>query len=221
MRAPSTPEAEEYVGLKFVDRPGASARSPLVVLVHGRAGNRDVMWSFERAIPPGAAVVAFEAFLPDPVGGYSWWDFLAPGSKREAIASAAKRLSFAVERFIDLEGLEPSQVVALGFSQGAVLLSSAVLSGDLNLAGLGLLAGLVPTPHEPPQILGSPKVFVAHGTKDDVIEVARARQGVELLRKLGLEVTYVEDEVGHKVGIEGTRALKSWMYGVLGERVLA
>ena len=163
MRAPSTPEAEEYVGLRFVDRPGVSARAPLVVFVHGRAGNRDVMWSFERAVPSSAAIVAFEAFLPDKVGGFSWWDFEAPGSKREAIRTAAKRLSFALERFIDLEGLEPSHIVALGFSQGAVLLSSAMLAGDLSLSGLGLLAGLVPTPEGETHVLGSPKVFVAHG----------------------------------------------------------
>lgn len=217
MRAPSTPEAEEFVGLKFVDRPGASSRSPLVVLVHGRAGNREVMWSFERAVPPEAAIVAFEGFLPDPLGGFSWWDFQAPGSKRAAITSAAKRLSFALERFIELEGLEPSRTVGLGFSQGAVLLSDAVLSGELSLSGLGLLAGLVPTPEVKPHIAGAPpKVFVAHGTKDEVITIARARQGVDLLRSLGLDVTYVEDDVAHKVGIEGTRALKAWLSGVLG-----
>lgn len=216
MRLPSTPAAEEHVGLRFLSRPGAHARAPLVVFVHGRAGNREVMWSFERAVPTAAAVVAFEAFLPDPLGGFSWWDFEAPGSKREAIRSASKRLSFALERFVDLEGLEPSHTVALGFSQGAVLLSDAMLAGEVALDGLGLLAGLVPTPEEKPHVIGHPRVLVAHGVSDEVIRVERARQGVELLRSLGLDVTYVEDAVGHKVGIEGTRALKAWLHEVLG-----
>ena len=76
---------------------------------------------------------------------------------------------------------------------------------------------MVPTPEGETHVLGSPKVFVAHGTKDDVITVDRARQSVKLLRELGLDVTYIEDEVAHKVGILGTRALKTWLYGALGE----
>lgn len=217
MRVPSTPAAEEYVGLKFIERPGASSRSPLVILVHGRAGSREVMWSFDRCIPKGAAVVSFEAFLPDPLGGFSWWDFESTTSRREVITAASKRLSFALERYIDHEGLLPSHLVALGFSQGAVLLSVAMLNGDIAFDGVGLLAGFVPKPEVPPSVKGHPKVFVAHGTKDEVITVARARQGVAILEALGLEVTSVEDEVGHKVGIAGTRALKSWLFSTLGE----
>ena len=88
MRIQSTTAAEEYVGLSFINRPGASARSPLVVLVHGRAGSREVMWSFDRCIPKGAAVVAFQGFLADPIGGFSWWDLEGSGSKRDAIRAA-------------------------------------------------------------------------------------------------------------------------------------
>jgi phospholipase/carboxylesterase len=54
-------------------------------------------------------------------------------------------------------------------------------------------------------------VFIAHGTQDEVIAIERARKGAEYLRQLGLEVTFVEDSVGHKVGIQGTRELKRWM----------
>lgn len=217
MRIPSTPAAEEHVGLSFVNRPGASARSPLVALVHGRAGNREVMWSFDRCIPKGVAVVSFQAHLPDPIGGFSWWDFEGTESKREAISAASKRVSYALERFIDLEGLAPSGTVALGFSQGAVLLASGVLLGDLALDGLGLLAGFAPRPDGPAVLRGHPKVFIAHGTKDEVISIERARHSASLFRGLGLDVTVAEDDVGHKVGIEGTRALKTWLFGVLGE----
>ena len=217
MRIPSTTAAEEYVGLSFINRPGSSARSPLVVLVHGRAGSREVMWSFDRCIPKGAAVVAFQGFLADPIGGFSWWDLEGSGSKRDAISAASKRLSFALERFVELEGLEPSCTVALGFSQGAVLLACALLFGDVALNGLGLLAGFAPKPDGAVAVRGSPKVLIAHGTKDEVISIERARQSAALFGGLGLDVTLVEDEVGHKVGVEGTRALKAWLFGVLGE----
>ncbi len=173
------------------------------------------MWSFERCVPHGAGIVAFEGFLPDAIGGFSWWDMTAEGPKRGAIAAAASRVSFALERFIDLQGLAPSRIVALGFSQGGVLLSSAVLAGELEVAGLGVLAGLVPKADGGPRVRGCPKVFMAHGTKDEVIPIERARHGAETLRALSLDVCLVEDDVGHKVGIEGTRALKAWLHAVL------
>ena len=47
--------------------------------------------------------------------------------------------------------------------------------------------------------------------------IERARQSAALFGGLGLDVTLVEDDVGHKVGVEGTRALKTWLFGVLGE----
>ena len=219
MRRISTPQEEAYVGLKFIQREGRDACAPLVIFVHGRAGTRQVMWFFEQCLPNGASIVAFEAFLPDPLGGFSWWDFETPESKKDQIARAAKQLSLAIERFITLGSLTPSKVIALGFSQGAVLLSSAMLSGDIALDGLGVLAGLVPKPDGPTYIHDKPQIFIAHGIKDEVIQVERARLGVELLRELGLHVTYIEEGVGHKVGIDGTRGLKHWVFKLLGEPI--
>jgi phospholipase/carboxylesterase len=103
----------------------------------------------------------------------------------------------------------------MGFSQGAALLSAALLSGKLSADGVALLAGFVVEP-DTTALTCRPRIFVAHGTRDDVIRVERARKGVERLRGLGLDVVYIEDDVSHKVGIEGTRALKSWLHAVIG-----
>ena len=215
MRSPSTQEQEEFVGLRFIHRPAASVDAPLIVLVHGRAGNGQVMWTFERALPPDCWVVSFEAFLPDALGGFSWWEMNTTAPVRPAILRARDRLCYAIERYIELEGLRPSSKVALGFSQGSVLLSSAVLTGSLALDGLGILAGVAYEGEEAPRLLSLPQIFIAHGIQDEVLSVEKARSGAERLRALGLSVTYVEEDVGHKVGIEGTRALKEWLTGPL------
>jgi phospholipase/carboxylesterase len=216
MRHTSTPEEEEFVGLKFLYRPGASRGSPLLVLVHGRAGAREVIWPFERSAPEGVAVVSFQAFLPDPLGGFSWWDIASREDRTEAIASAGKRVAFAIERIVELYDSEPSRLCVVGFSQGSALLSFAVLSGNLRVDGLGILAGFVARPRTPTALLGSPAVLIAHGSEDEVVDVEKARAGARFLEGLGLAVTYVEDQVGHKVGIQGTRALKTWFASVLG-----
>jgi len=215
-RHESTPHEETAVGLRFLYRPGAHATAPLVVLVHGRAGDRTVMWMFERSIPADCHVVAFEAFIPDAIGGWSWWDISSPGSKSEAILCAADRLNRALEGFLALYSLTPSHRIGLGFSQGSILVSGVALKGRFEFDGVGVLAGAVFRPIESHGASGKTSFFIAHGSLDQTIPVTQARAGVADLQNLGFLVQYVEEEVGHKVGVQGTRALKGWLMGVLG-----
>lgn len=215
MRHESTTTEESQTGLSFLYRQGASPTAPLVVLVHGRAGNKGVMWTFERCLPEGCHIVSFEAFLPDPIGGWSWWEMTPEGSRREAITHAVARFSRAVGGFCELYSLTPSHALGIGFSQGAVLLSNATLTGATSFEGIALLAGFTLFPSEAPVTSRLRSVFVAHGTADETISVNRARDGVHKLRALGLSVEYIEEDVGHKIGTEGTRALKSWVQGLV------
>lgn len=211
MREVATAEQEEYVGLRFIHRVGADPCAPLVLLVHGRAGTAEVMWAFDRLMPTGCSVVSFQAFLPDALGGFSWWDMASPDPLEPAILRARDKFMFALERYVELFNLRPRKMVALGFSQGSVLLSASVLTNALRLDGLGVLAGFLYKGGDVAALSTKPEVFIAHGSNDEVISVAKARKGVERLRNLGLTVEYVEEEVGHKVGVQGTRALKEWL----------
>ncbi len=217
MRVQSDAIEEEFVGLTFIHRLCGDPTAPLIVLVHGRAGSAQVMWAFDRTLPERANVVSFQAFLPDALGGFSWWDMTSDQPLEPAIMLARDRFHFALDRYLELFSLQPSKVFAAGFSQGSVLLSAAVLTGVIRLDGLGILAGFVSNIGEQRLIQGHPDVFVAHGTADEVLSVEKARKGVERLRSYGLPVTYVEEEgVGHKLGIQGMRALKEWFAGVAG-----
>jgi len=215
MRLQSDSTQEEFVGLKFIHRACGDAQAPLIILVHGRAGNAQVMWAFDRTLPERANVVSFEAFLPDALGGFSWWDMASEQPIEPEIMRARDRLQFAIERYVELFSLQPAKTIALGFSQGSVLLSAAVLTGTLRLDGIGVLAGFVSKVGGPSLIQGHPSVFVAHGDADDVLSVEKARKGVQRLKSYGLSVTYVEEEgVGHKVGVQGMRGLKEWIVQV-------
>jgi phospholipase/carboxylesterase len=214
-RHESTTNEEIVTGLKFLYRAGSSPEAPLIVFIHGRAGDRSVMWTFERGVPQDCHVVAFQAFLPDPLGGWSWWDMTEPGSKRDPILSAAGRLAGALRAFIELYRLSPVKVVGMGFSQGSVLLSAAALRGFFEFDGIAILAGFVFQPSEQHASEKRPAVFIAHGSLDQTIPVSQAREGVAALQRLGHAVHYVEEEVGHKVGVQGTRALKEWLLKLL------
>jgi phospholipase/carboxylesterase len=216
MREHSDSQQDEFVGLRFIHRLCGDAHAPLIILVHGRAGSAQVMWAFDRTLPEHANVVSFEAFIPDVLGGFSWWDMSSDQPVEPAIMRARDRLHFAIDRYIELFSLSPGRTIALGFSQGSVLLSASVLTGALQLDGLGILAGFASKVGGADLVKGRPEIFVAHGSADEVLSVEKARKGVQRLSSYGLRVTYIEEEgVGHKLGIQGMRGLKEWIASLL------
>ena len=76
---------------------------------------------------------------------------------------------------------------------------------------MGVLAGFVPSGLDELVLkkpLAGKNVFVAHGTQDQQVPIDRARASIELLEQAGAQVTYCEDEVGHKLSANCLRALE-------------
>lgn len=203
-------KAEETLGLKHKIRLG-DPTAPMIFLVHGRAGNFDVMWTFRRAIPDHYTVIAPQAPLPDPIGGFSWWQVGSKGVREEGTAqAAAERLRLFLEKSIPYYGLTPSAILAAGFSQGAALLSVMLQRSDNPFEGVALLAGFVLRDNQ--AVRGdTSSVLILHGTKDDVVPIEMARLGESHLVELGYAVEFVEDPVGHKIGAGSVRALTRWI----------
>lgn len=208
-------DAENILGLAHKLELGGDASAPLAFLVHGRAGNFDVMWTFRRCLPEGSNIIAPQAFLNDAIGGYSWWSVnpTSPGLDDAAVDAAAAKLREFIERSIEFYKLSPSKIFALGFSQGAGLLSIMLQRDPAFFSGAALLAGFVVKQPETAR-KPSTKVFIGHGSEDEVVPIDKARRGAEFLKGRGFDVAYTEDPVGHKVGAAAVRELKSWLAGL-------
>jgi phospholipase/carboxylesterase len=221
-------EASDATGLIHRVLLAESSEAPLVLLVHGRAGTCEVMWAFRRSLPEGVSILAPQAFLPDPVGGFSWWDVSefrgaesARVTTREAITGARQRLIHFLDAALSFYQLRPRVVLALGFSQGAGLLSTVVQHEPGRFIGVGLLAGFVIKENLPERAQGSgqararPSIFIGHGELDEVVPLAVAKEGEEFFRTQGFPTEFHSDLVGHKIGTAAMRGLKSWSGRVL------
>jgi predicted esterase len=81
---------------------------------------------------------------------------------------------------------------------------------------VGLLSGFVPRGAESltsVRPLAGVRVFVAHGSADELVSIEHARQSVGLLEAAGATVTVCEDDVGHKVSAGCARALQAFLLG--------
>lgn len=188
--------------------------APLAVLVHGRAGNFDLMWTFKRCLPQqNISILTPQAFLDDPIGGHSWWLIEPKRDYRTDIELASSQIKNFIQEFITEHQLKPRSIHAFGFSQGAVLLSYLLLKEPLLFDSIAFLAGFIIQNPDLKIDLNKIKtrIFIAHGTQDRVVNIEKAREGRDYLLALGFDVKYVEDPVAHKIGTSAMRELKSWM----------
>ncbi len=207
-------EATQILGLEHTYRLASDPGSPLVYFVHGRAGTYDVMWLFRRAVPESFHIIAPQAPLVDPLRGFSWWQVADDREVSDAeVQKSGELLSAFCHRAPSFYDLSPSKTIAIGFSQGGGILSWAIQKESLHFDGLGFLASFLfhLPPHEQPSRLPVQNIFWAHGSRDDVVPCLRAREDVERLKEMGAQVQYSEEEVGHKVGSQSLKALKSWI----------
>lgn len=198
-----------------VRHPESPGPHPTVVLLHGYAGNEDVMWIFARTIPADWLLVAPRAIEEDSQGGnYSWYP---SHTRRWPSLDDFDDAVAAVTRFIvalpEVYQADPDRIYLMGFSQGAATAYVTALQRPRLVRAIAGLVGFVPEDIPPASARaafeGMP-IFMAVGEEDETIPVDYARQGATLLRQAGADLTYHELSTGHKLNSAGMRALKQW-----------
>jgi phospholipase/carboxylesterase len=220
-------ELVEFEGWTMRIRPSQNPRR-LMVLIHGYTGDENSMWVFARDLPPHYWMMAPRAPHPSGKAGYSWrlLQDSDPSTRPvgqsgqgfgkptlDQLRSSAEALIRLVDAYQASVGIEADPFDVMGFSQGGVMSSVLAFLYPQRVRKIGILAGFVPSGLEafvPARPLEGKSIFVAHGTKDETVAIERARSSIELLEQAGAQVTFCEDEVGHKVSAGCLQALKSF-----------
>ena len=174
------------------------------------------MWVFARDLPKQYWMIAPRAPHNAEPFGYSWRTVHPETFGRpsfEQLLPAAEALIRLIDEYQASAGIDASVIDVMGFSQGAAMSSVLAFLYPQRIRKVGILAGFVPSgvdEYIPNQPLAGKKIFVTHGTKDEMIPVDRARASMEILKRAGAEITYCEDEVGHKVSLNCIKALRKY-----------
>ena len=189
----------------------------LLLMVHGLTGDENSMWVFGRSMPSQYWIVAPRAPYPVESGGYSWRPpFDASEFGRPTLAQlrrGADELIHLVDEYAASAGIGATTFDVIGFSQGAAVSNVLAFLYPHRIRKMGILAGFVPQGLEDlisKRPLEGKPVFVAHGTRDEMVRIDRARESIALLEEAGAKVTYCEDDVGHKVSATCLRALREF-----------
>lgn len=195
-------------------------KNPLLLLLHGYGSNEEDLFSFASELPDDYYVISARAPYGLPPYGYAWYaiNFDADENKFSDIAQARQSRDLVLQFIDELTTQYPidaEDVTLVGFSQGCILSYAAALSHPEKIQRVVAMSGYL---NEDIAIEGfrendfsQLKMFISHGSADQVIPVDWARKAKPELDKLGIESTYKEYPVGHGVAPQNFYDLLAWL----------
>jgi phospholipase/carboxylesterase len=152
----------------------------------------------------------------------AWYD-ITEGANRREDERGVRASQVLIETLIGREkerGTAARRLVLAGFSQGGAIALQTGLRHPERIAGIMALSTYVPVAEElsaeaSPANRDVP-IFMAHGSYDPVIPLARAEQSRKLLESLGYPVEWREYGMPHSVCPEELADVGAWLVKVLG-----
>ena len=215
----------ESIELETAPNPTAS-----VIWLHGLGadGNDFAPIVPELELPDIAIRFVFPHAPMQPVtinGGMvmrAWYDISDNAIRRED-ESGVRASQVELEKLIARErsrGVAAQNIVLAGFSQGGAVVLHTGLRHPERLAGIMALSTYVPLADlvsgEIAAMNRSLPIFMAHGSGDPIIPMARAQQSRTLLEQLGYAVEWHDYPMPHSVCAEEIADVSGWLQRVLG-----
>lgn len=186
-------------GLLYVPGSYSAERPlPLLLLLHGARGGAQGVIAPMTALAEAAGII-----IVAPEARRRTWDVILGGFGAD-ITAIDEVLDWTFERC----AVDRKHLAIGGFSDGAsYALSVGLANGDLFTHVLAFSPGFM----EPPAIVGRPRIFVSHGTMDEVLGIdASSRVFVPSLKDAGYQVRYHEFDGPHTVPPYIAREALKW-----------
>ncbi len=217
--------------LIYRERPAAGEPEGLLVLHHGRGSDEHDLLTLADVLDPTRrlhvvtprAPLSIDGSPPTPSPGYHWYLVPRVGYPDPDTFEAARlQLGALHDELWQRTGIAPERTVLGGFSMGAVMSYATGLdAGRPAPRGILAFSGFIPTVESwQPDLAARTgvRVFIAHGRRDQVIDVAFARAAAELLRDAGLSVDYHESDAAHHIDPRELPAAGAWLEDTLERR---
>ncbi len=201
---------EESLG--FVHRfvPAQTPEAPTLLLLHGTGGNENDLLPVGGMLDERAALLSPRGKVLEH-GMPRFFRRLAEGVfDHEDLMRRTHELAGFVERSVDEYDIDQRRLFAVGFSNGANIAASLLLTYPRLLAGAVLLRAMVPfEPDSAPDLSGIP-VYLAAGRSDQMVPPENTERLAQVLREAGADVTLDWQPGGHGIGPDEIQAAQNW-----------
>ena len=221
--------------LPYVEIESAPQPTAAVIWLHGLGADGHDFASLVPELdlsgcPPIRFIFPHAPSMPVTVnGGYvmpAWYDILGPNliSQQDAAGiQASERAIVALIAHEVARGIPAEHIVLAGFSQGCAMALHTGLRLPHRLAGIMALSGYLPlvdrlAAERHPANAQTP-VFMAHGTQDPVVVLARGEASRDALATLGQPVQWHSYPMPHSLHPREIADISAFLAQVLGPAV--
>ena len=218
--------------LPYVEIESAPQPTAAVIWLHGLGADGHDFASLVPELdlsgcPPIRFIFPHAPSMPVTVnGGYvmpAWYDILGPNLVSQQDAAGIQSSERAIMALIAHEvarGTPTEHIVLAGFSQGCAMALHTGLRLPQRLAGIMALSGYLPladriTAERHPANAQTP-IFMAHGTQDPVVVIARGEASRDALAALGQPVAWHSYPMPHSLHPQEIADISTFLAQVLG-----
>lgn len=198
----------EKAGFVHVVEPGDADRAPLLLL-HGTGGDERDLLPLGRALAPGAALISprgkvLEGAMP------RFFRRLAEGVfDEDDLRLRTDELGAFVGQIRAEHGL--AAPIALGFSNGANIAASLLMTNPGVLAGAILIRAMPPYAEPPAVDLAAKPVLLLNGAFDPIVPEAAAERLASDLERAGAKLTRHMLPAGHALAQADLAIARDWL----------
>lgn len=195
-------------------QPSRHAGARTLLLLHGTGGNERDLLPVGQYLAPGAGLLSPRGKVLEH-GMPRFFRRLAEGVfDLEDLKLRTQELLAFIREASEQYEFDAKDLIAVGYSNGANIAASLLLTEPNALGGAVLLRPMLPfMPATPPNLQGKP-VLIAAGRQDQVIPAASTAQLASLLRESGAQLDERIYPAGHGLTQQDLDDAKAWLAAI-------
>lgn len=204
----------------FVHRfvPATDPSRPTLLVLHGTGGDENDLIPLARMVSADSAILSPRGQVLEH-GMPRFFRRLAEGVfDLDDLHARTEDLARFIAEAAGRYSLDPGRVVALGYSNGANIASSVMLSHPGVLAGGMLFRPMVPFEPDSTPMLRNTQVLLSAGRQDPIVPPSNTTRLSELLQQAGADVTLDWFDTGHGLVPREMEGAARWFAEHFGER---
>lgn len=195
----------------------ASSGDVTLLLLHGTGGDENDLLPVANMLAPGAGVLSPRGKVKEQ-GANRFFRRLAEGVfDLEDLRLRTDELATFVRESIVAYNIDPERIIAVGFSNGANIAASLMLTHPDVLRGGILFRAMVPFEPEATVDLSGRAVYLGEGRVDPYVPIEMAERLASIFRQCGAQVTLEFQPSAHGLTRADIDGAARWLRDVLGD----
>lgn len=199
------------LSFEHVFEPGSLPSAPPLLLLHGTGGDEHDLLPLGRTLSPGSALLSPRGQVSER-GAARFFARLAEGVfDSEEVARRTRDLADFLAAAATAYHLDPSRLIAVGFSNGANIAATLLQLRPIVLGGAVLFRPMVVLDVPAPAgSLTGKRILLANGASDPLVPADHPRRLAAHLRAGGADVTLHVSPGGHGLAREDIVTAQTW-----------